>query len=116
MKLLFLFFFYFFAYSCSFNQKDCVIKIKNSANVKIDSIHISSYSLNILFKEILPNTTMEKVGAVSNFGNADGAFLIKIYAKDSIVASGTFGYYSSFADIKSNYEVEVKNGFSFSQE
>lgn len=95
------------------NQKKCSISVFNNSSEKIDSIKITTYGLNMVFNNLSPDMKAKKVVSIEQNRNGEGAFLISIYIKDSVVGQGTFGYYFVYSDIKPKYDIEIQKNFSF---
>ncbi len=92
-------------------QKNCNISIYNNTSYNIDSIRLSSYGVNYLFKELTPRKKIEKNISVKYSGKYEGVFLLTIYVKDSIKNQTTFGYYANADDIKPRYSIELYDNF-----
>lgn len=114
MNFLFgLFSFYFALSGCTVkNQQNCEISITNNSRDTIDSVKITTYSVNAVFRNLLPATTQTKMIDInSTKKDQKGAFLARVYIKDSVKNSATFGYFAQPDEIKPAYSIEFSTTF-----
>jgi hypothetical protein len=108
MKKIFYFLAFFFLQSskCS-KSTNTSIKVINKSIQLIDSVKVSSYGVNLTFKNMKPNDSLSQ-NALVDFQDYEGEFTIIIYQKDSFPKNGQFGYFSNEMNIKKEYRITTK--------
>ena len=101
--------------SCSHSNEKVKVNLLNISKIKIDSIVISINKSKLNFMNINANQTqkLSKSVDLKKSGVGQGAFVISIYANDSLKNSGTFGYFSNPSEIKSEYTVTIFDDLKF---
>lgn len=104
-----------FLISCEVKSKKIKLSILNESGQTVDSVKVSSYNLDATFINILPNKKYVQEYQITNTVEGKSAFLASVFIRDSIVFQGTFGYHSSFNDIKPFYDITIKSDYSISE-
>jgi hypothetical protein len=116
MKLLSLFVLIFLFPFCS-NKKNkaTTLIVCSKAKNKIDSVKVTTYGVNEIFKDLLFNEVKERTVNINAPDNVNGAFNIIIFQKDSIVFSGSFGYYSNGLAIDEKYKINIMEDYTIKE-
>lgn len=98
--------------ACSMNyKKQGDFIVINHTNLKLASIRITSYGVDVPFGELNPGERARgEFSMESTSATVEGAFLIKVYTKDT-VWSQTCGYFANASYIKSAYGIAVLDSY-----
>lgn len=117
MKSNFIFLLMLFAISCTREISNCKIVVKNNSSIRIDSVNVLSIAGILRYKEIDPNTSVEKLVSAKPFqtSRTDGDFYFTVFVGDSIVSKSSVGYYSN-GNVASEYVVIIDENFQIRQD
>ncbi len=93
-------------------NKTSTLSVCNKTGNKIDSIKITSYGVDEFFQALLNDETKRRKINIKAPDNVDGAFTIVIFQKDSIIYSGSFGYFSQRLGVRDKYEINIMKNYS----
>jgi hypothetical protein len=80
----------------------------------IDSVVIRTFGVEKVFYRVSAKPQSHIIN-VNNSNERDGGFTIIVYEKNTIIKSGSFGYFSSKDDIREKYWVNIKADFSIEE-
>jgi hypothetical protein len=84
---------------------------------RIDSVIIRVMQTKLKFSDIKPGQKdIVETAYVNKDGRGEGAITISIYFNGSLRNSGSFGYFSSPDEIKSEYSIRITKDFKFRED
>lgn len=114
MRIIFPILVIFTTVCCKGKVTDISTTIKNETNTNLDSVVVAVDTIKLKFSSIEIKKEFTQTFLRKNIqnGHDDNAFTISIYVRDSLVNSGTFGYFAH-GNIAPKYVITIYDNFKF---
>ena len=103
-----------FILSCHGQKSETTVTVQNTMNSRLDSVIIRVNTTHLKFMNLKAKERRTQKFSTSNTQQRhdDNAFFISIYSGDSLIRSGTFGYFTH-GDIQEQYTITIYDDFRY---
>ena len=100
--------------SCT-NTKTTLLIINSETVNEIDSIIVRTHGLTERFEKVNVTPQTRRI-ILKSSQKKEGGFTLVVFQKDSIINSGSFGYFVNENEIKPKYKIKILKDYSIKEE